>query len=31
LAIWRNLWGDGMDLATHALGFMNAGMEQARS
>lgn len=31
LAIWRNLWGDGMDLATHALDFMNSGMQAARS
>lgn len=30
LAIWRNLWGDGMDLATHALDFMNTGMNRAR-
>ena len=30
LAIWRNLWGDGMDLATHALDFMNSGMLEAR-
>ncbi|MDT9593365.1 sugar phosphate isomerase/epimerase family protein [Nocardioides zeae] len=22
LAVWRNLWDDGMDLATHARGFM---------
>jgi D-psicose/D-tagatose/L-ribulose 3-epimerase len=31
LAIWRNLWGDGMDLATHALAFMNDGMDSARA
>ena len=24
LAVWRNLWQDGMDLATHALGFIRA-------
>ena len=30
LAVWRNLWSDGMDLATHARGFIAAGMEQAR-
>ena len=26
LAIWRNLWGDGMDLATHARSFIRDGL-----
>jgi len=30
LAIWRNLWSDGMDLSTHALGYMNDAMQRAR-
>ncbi|MCW8197574.1 sugar phosphate isomerase/epimerase [Verminephrobacter aporrectodeae subsp. tuberculatae] len=30
LAIWRNLWGDGMDLALHAHGFMVQGLHAAR-
>jgi D-psicose/D-tagatose/L-ribulose 3-epimerase len=30
LAIWRNLWTDGMDLALHARGFVTDGMEAAR-
>jgi len=30
LAVWRNLWSDSMDLATHAREFIAAGMEQAR-
>jgi len=30
LAIWRNLWSDGMDLATHALDYMNTEMDRAR-
>lgn len=30
LAIWRNLWGDGMDLATHAREFMAGGLAAAR-
>lgn len=31
LAVWRNLWSDGMDLATHARAFMADGMDQARA
>jgi len=31
LAVWRNLWSDGMDLATKALAFMSEGMERQRS
>jgi D-psicose/D-tagatose/L-ribulose 3-epimerase len=31
LAIWRNLWGDGMDLAKHARQFMADGIEAARA
>lgn len=31
LAVWRNLWSDSMDLATHARIFMADGMEQARA
>lgn len=31
LAVWRNLWSDGMDLATKALTFMSEGMERQRS
>ena len=31
LAVWRNLWSDGMDLATHARSFMADGLEQARA
>ena len=30
LAVWRNLWSDGMDLATHARDFIASGMERAR-
>lgn len=30
LAIWRNLWGDGMDLARHAHGFIAQGLHGAR-
>jgi D-psicose/D-tagatose/L-ribulose 3-epimerase len=30
LAIWRNLWGDGMDLAKHARQFMADGLTAAR-
>jgi D-psicose/D-tagatose/L-ribulose 3-epimerase len=30
LAIWRNLWKDGFDLATHARGFIAAGLRDAR-
>lgn len=29
LAIWRNLWDDGDDLARHALGYMRQGMHAA--
>jgi D-psicose/D-tagatose/L-ribulose 3-epimerase len=28
LAVWRNLWGDGMDLATSARDFILAGMSE---
>lgn len=31
LAVWRNLWSDGMDLATHARSYMANGLEQARA
>jgi len=31
LAVWRNLWSDGMDLATHARAFMETGLAHARS
>ena len=31
LAVWRNLWSDSMDLATHARSFMADGLEQARA
>ena len=31
LAVWRNLWEDGMDLGTHAREFMASGMENARA
>ena len=31
LAVWRNLWDDSMDLATHARDFVASGMEQARA
>lgn len=31
LAVWRNLWSDGMDLATKALAFMSDGMERQRA
>ncbi len=31
LAIWRNLWSDGMDLATHAREFITDGMARARA
>ena len=30
LAIWRNLWSDGTDLATHAREFIETGMQRAR-
>jgi D-psicose/D-tagatose/L-ribulose 3-epimerase len=30
LAIWRNLWGDGMDLALHAREFMAGSIQAAR-
>jgi D-psicose/D-tagatose/L-ribulose 3-epimerase len=30
LAIWRNLWGDGMDLAVHSRQFMADGIRAAR-
>ena len=30
LAIWRNLWDDGADLAAHARAFMQAELERAR-
>jgi D-psicose/D-tagatose/L-ribulose 3-epimerase len=30
LAVWRNLWTDGMDLATHAREFMSSGIELAQ-
>lgn len=30
LAIWRNLWDDGMDLALHAHDFMSGGLAAAR-
>ena len=30
LSIWRNLWGDGMDLAVHARKFMAEGIAKAR-
>ncbi len=30
LAIWRNLWSDGMDLALHARAFMAGGLAAAR-
>jgi len=31
LAVWRNLWSDGMDLATHAREFMSNGLETAQA
>lgn len=31
LAVWRNLWDDGDDLAAHALRFMQDGMKAARA
>lgn len=31
LAVWRNLWDDGMDLATSAREFISSGMERARA
>ncbi|MGY0193882.1 sugar phosphate isomerase/epimerase family protein [Leptothrix sp. BB-4] len=31
LSVWRNLWGDGMDLAKHARAFMADGMMKARN
>jgi D-psicose/D-tagatose/L-ribulose 3-epimerase len=31
LAVWRNLWDDGDDLARHALRFMKDGMQAARA
>lgn len=31
LAVWRNLWSDGMDLATSAREFIASGMERARA
>lgn len=30
LAVWRNLWSDSMDLATHARAFISDGMKRAR-
>ncbi|HEY6650006.1 MAG TPA: sugar phosphate isomerase/epimerase [Mycobacterium sp.] len=30
LAIWRNLWDDGADLASHARGFIEDGLRAAR-
>ncbi len=30
LAIWRNLWDDGLHLATHARGFLQQGLTAAR-
>ena len=30
LAIWRSLWDDGLDLATHARGFVQQGLAAAR-
>jgi D-psicose/D-tagatose/L-ribulose 3-epimerase len=30
LAIWRNLWDDGADLASHARGFIEDGLSAAR-
>ncbi len=30
LAIWRNLWDDGADLAAHARAFIQAALERAR-
>ncbi|BFG75725.1 hypothetical protein PTKU46_37580 [Paraburkholderia terrae] len=29
LAIWRNLWDDSMDLATHARAFIAGGLNTA--
>ncbi len=29
LAVWRNLWEDSMDLAIHARGFMENGIQAA--
>lgn len=31
LAVWRNLWEDGMDLAVSAREFISSGMKQARA
>jgi D-psicose/D-tagatose/L-ribulose 3-epimerase len=31
LAVWRNLWSDGMDLAVSARGFIEAGLSQAEA
>jgi len=31
LAVWRNLWTDGMDLAVSAREFISSGMERARA
>ena len=31
LAVWRNLWEDGMDLAVSAREFISSGMERARA
>lgn len=31
LAVWRNLWTDGMDLAVSAQEFISSGMERARA
>lgn len=31
LAIWRNLWDDGFDLATHARQFIDDGLRDARA
>jgi D-psicose/D-tagatose/L-ribulose 3-epimerase len=30
LAIWRNLWDDGADLANHARSFIDDGLRAAR-
>jgi len=31
LAVWRNLWEDGMDLAVSAREFISSGMDRARA
>jgi D-psicose/D-tagatose/L-ribulose 3-epimerase len=30
LGVWRNLWSDGADLATHARAFIETGLKAAR-